>query len=97
VPGFLDAIELSKKHFLAAIRRRHLEDKTNTMFSDTSVSHEVLRELQDQVFNLRRDASPVPGWFYRLLKTDYEEDMRYAAKAREGRGLMAQVDRQLGP
>lgn len=81
LPAVLDAVELSKKHFQAANRRLHLEDETNSMVSDTAASHEALRELQDQVFDLRRDAPPVPGWFYRILKPGYEQDMRYAADA----------------
>ncbi len=85
LPAVLDAIDLSKKHFLASSRRQHLEDETNAMFDKNDSSHEALREIQDQVFELRRDAPPVAGWFYRILSKTYEEDMRYGAEERAGR------------
>lgn len=85
LPAVLDAIDLSKKHFLASSRLQHLEDETNTMFDKNDCSHEALREIQDQIFDLRRDAPPVAGWFYWILSSTYEEDMRYAARERVGR------------
>ncbi|CAG4927411.1 S-4TM family putative pore-forming effector [Acidithrix sp. C25] len=85
LPAVLDAVDLSKKHFLASSRRQHLEDETNAMFDKNDSSHEALREIQDQIFDLRRDAPPVAGWFYWILSKTYEEDMRYAAKERAGR------------
>jgi hypothetical protein len=82
LPAVLDASELSKKHLEASARRQLLEDETNKLFDQEDVSHEALREVQDQLFDLRRDAPLVAGWFYRILSKSYETDMRYAAEER---------------
>jgi SMODS-associating 4TM effector domain len=82
LPAVLDSIELAKKHLDASSRRKHLEDETNSLFDSNGVSEEDLREIQDQVFELRRQAPPVAGWFYWALSHRYEEDMRYAASER---------------
>ena len=79
LPAVLDATELAKKHFEAAANRQSLEDQLSPMLSSKDVEVADLREIQDQVFGLRRDAPPVAGWFYRVIRSNYESDMRYAA------------------
>ena len=86
LPAVLDATELAKKHFLASGRRQHLEDETDRLLDNVGgVSTDDLREIQDEIFELRRDAPPVAGWFYRILAKSYEQDMTYAAEQRAGR------------
>ena len=85
LPAILDAIEVAKKQLLASDQRRHLETETDAMFDNSAVSHGMLREIQDQVFELRRNAPSVASWFYRILAKSYETDMRYAAKERAER------------
>jgi hypothetical protein len=84
LPALLDAIEVSKKHRDASLRRQDLEDQTNVLFDQPAPSPGDMREVQDQLFVLRRDAPPVAGWFYGLISKAYEEDMRYAAAERAG-------------
>lgn len=79
LPAALDAIDAGKKHFAASNRRQDIEDKANALCDSDNVTHADLRELQDQIFALRRDAPPVAEWFYKLHKRTYETDMRYAA------------------
>ena len=38
-----------------------------------------LRDIQDELFRLRREHTHVPEVFYRWIKADYERDMRYGA------------------
>lgn len=80
LPAMLDAAELSKGHMQASTKRQMLEDETNSLLGTSQVSNESLREIQDQLFGLRRDAPIVAGWFYRMVAAEYEEDMKYAAE-----------------
>lgn len=84
LPALLDAAELSKRQRWAASRREQLEQKTNLLLEDPTASHADVRELQDQIFELRRDAPPVAAWFYRILAKGYEVDMRFAASEKAG-------------
>jgi hypothetical protein len=80
LPALLDAVDVARSHFGAASARRQLEQAIDELLDDTSaVETDRLRENQDQLFTLRRDAPVVPNWFYKLLATRFEEDMRYAA------------------
>jgi hypothetical protein len=80
LPAFLDASELSKGHSAAAQSRQLLEDQIDSLLQSESASRQDMREIQDQLFSLRREAPLVPEWFYRVIRPNYEEDMRYAAK-----------------
>jgi SMODS-associating 4TM effector domain len=80
LPAFLDAYEISRRHSAAAMSRRLVEDQADNLLADGTATEQSLRELQDQVFNLRRVAPPVPEWFYGIVRPSYEEDMRYAAR-----------------
>lgn len=82
LPALLDATELAKKHLQAAAKRQVLEDETNRLFNVNSTEEGPLRGVQDQLFNLRRDAPIVAGWFYWLVSKSYEVDMKYAAEQR---------------
>lgn len=80
LPALLDASEMSRRHREAADRRQALEDQANALLASNAPDEQALREVQDQLFTLRRDEPLVPEWFYKILKADYEEDMRYAAE-----------------
>ena len=81
LPAMLDATELSRKHFAASDKRKKLEDECNRLVNEpTKVTHMHLREVQDELFLLRRDAPLVAGWFYRTVKKSYEENMKFAAE-----------------
>ena len=81
LPALLDATELSRKHLQASSMRQNLEDTCDQFLQGpTGVEHEDLREVQDQLFGLRRDAPLVAGWFYSIVSKSYEEDMKYAAE-----------------
>lgn len=81
LPAMLDATELSRKHLLASNRRQELEAQCDRLLDEVSIAdHLALRELQDELFVLRRDAPLVAGWFYYLVSKGYEDDMQYAAE-----------------
>jgi len=85
LPAVLDATDLSKNHFKASTRLQEIEDASNALFDSSSVVADDLREIQDLIFDFRREAPPVAGWFYRVLAKKYEADMRYAAGERADR------------
>jgi hypothetical protein len=80
LPAFLDASELSRVHAAAASARQLVEDQADAFFQSGSPSHQDLREIQDQLFNLRREAPLVPQWFYKMIRPGFEEDMQFAAE-----------------
>lgn len=80
LPAFLDASELSRGHAAAAQSRQLLEVQTDDLLRASGATERDVREIQDQLFNLRRDAPLVPEWFYKLIRPRFEEDMRYAAQ-----------------
>lgn len=81
LPAMLDATELSRKHLSASSKRLELEDECNRLAADPGmVTHVSLREVQDELFVLRRDAPLVAGWFYKVVSKSYEEDMKFAAE-----------------
>jgi hypothetical protein len=92
LPALLDATEFARAHSSDADKRQLLEDKLNDLLGDGSASSQDLREIQDQLFNLRRDAPLVPGWFYRLIRPKFEEDMRYAAQRASEDGSAGQTE-----
>jgi hypothetical protein len=85
LPAVLDAVELAKRHRKASARRQALEATTSALLKGTDTAEADLREVQDQIFELRREAPPVAGWFYHLLRNRYEADMRYAAEQQVGK------------
>lgn len=80
LPALLDAAEMAQNHLDAASRREILEDHLENLLRDGIDSATDLREIQDQIFNLRRNAPLVPEWFYRIVKTNFEADMKYATE-----------------
>ena len=91
LPALLDATEFARAHSSDAEKRQLLEDKLNGHLRDGTAISQDLREIQDQLFNLRRDAPLVPGWFYALVRRRFEEDMRYAAERAAESGSSGQV------
>lgn len=79
LPAMLDASEFSKEHSAAAQSRQILEDQADQLLRTDAGSHLELREIQDQLFGLRRQAPLVPEWFYNIIRPKYEENMQYAA------------------
>jgi len=86
LPAVLDSTDLAQQHRAAAGRRLNIERLTNRLLEADGVTREDLREVQDQIFELRRDEPPVAGWFYQILKGRYEQDMQFAAAQRAGEG-----------
>ncbi len=86
LPALLDAVEFARGHFSDAERRQVIETRLNSLVQAPSAATEQdIREVQDQLFQMRRDAQLVPKWFYKLLRPRFEQDMRYAAgRLREG-------------
>lgn len=82
LPAVLDALEISKKHLQASSRLQQIEDASDRLLVTANISPESLREVQDMIFDYRRNAPKIPGWFYRLVAKRYEEDMVYAARVR---------------
>jgi hypothetical protein len=80
LPAVLDAAELSRRHIEEAGSRQVLEDQIDAFLHDGGTESADIREIQDQLFALRSGAPQVAGWFYRLMRSDYEEDMKYAAR-----------------
>jgi hypothetical protein len=86
LPAMLDAVEVGRSHSGDAARRELLEEQIDVLLETGAADERELREIQDQLFLLRRDAPLVPAWFYKLVRPGFEEDMRYAARrVAEGR------------
>lgn len=79
LPALLDAVETSRRHSQAGDRRQLVEHHADRLLHLNQVEDRDLREIQDQLFCLRRDGPLVPDWFYKLIRSDYEDDMQYAA------------------
>lgn len=79
LPAILDAIDMSRGHWLAADARLRLEDAIEARLTDGDAGDTNLREIQDQIFRLRLEAPLVPEWYYKLIRPGFEEDMQYAA------------------
>lgn len=83
LPALLDASELARSHFSAGGDRMQLEEVIDAQLADPAeVDQGQLRENQDRLFVQRRDAPQVPDWFYKLVASRFEEDMKYAAAQR---------------
>jgi hypothetical protein len=80
LPALLDAVEISSQHRKAATSRQLLESQVDKLLEKGTATDKQLREIQDQLFVLRRDAPLVPEWFYHIIRSNYESDMRYAAQ-----------------
>jgi hypothetical protein len=80
LPALLDAAEFARAHAADADKRQLLEDQTDALRRSGNATELDLREIQDQLFSLRRGAPLVPGWFYKIVRGRFEADMRYAAK-----------------
>ena len=79
LPALLDATEYARAHFTDASRRQLIEDEIDALLRSDGGTELDLREIQDQLFNLRREAQLVPELFYKALRRRFENDMRYAA------------------
>ncbi len=80
LPALLDALDMIRGHWRAAEVRQSLEDTIDSYLSSRSATTTDLRDNQDQLFALRRQAPLVPEWYYKLVKPGFETDMRYAAR-----------------
>lgn len=80
LPALLDAGEFARAHLVDAQRREQVEDRASALLQAGEATQQDLREIQDQLFELRRDAQLVPGWFYKLIRPKFEADMQYAAR-----------------
>jgi hypothetical protein len=80
LPALLDAVELGRSHLAASSSRQRIEDQTDSLLEDGKADDQDLREIQDQHFALRRDSPTVPSWFYKILRSRYEDAMQYAAR-----------------
>jgi hypothetical protein len=78
MPGFLDASELARAHSSAARDRELIREQADALVDDGTAAPQEIREIQDQLFRLRREAPQVPEWFYQVIRAGYEEDMKYA-------------------
>jgi len=79
LPALLDATEFARGHSADSVERQLLEEQADALLQGNAATQQDLRELQDQIFTLRRGAPVVPRWFYKLVRPKYEADMRYAA------------------
>ena len=79
LPALLDASEMARRHRQGAASRELIEEQTDNLFEIGGAAMQELREIQDQLFALRRDEPLVPEWFYKLIRDSYEDDMKYAA------------------
>jgi len=86
LPALLDASELADMHMAAANSRERLEERVDSLLQGGEPESQDLRDIQDQLFNMREIPSIVPKWFYRLVRRRYETDMRDAAKQLQNKG-----------
>lgn len=84
LPALLDSSDLARSHFAAAKSRGALEETIDNLRTNLPRSPEPMRDVQDELFGLRRGEPLVPTWFYRLLRRAFEQDMRYAAQSAVG-------------
>lgn len=72
-PALLDAVELALAHHTHALDRRKVEDAATaawrTFQRGDQVTTELVRQVQDSAFQLRRDQPRVPKSFYSLRRT----------------------------
>jgi len=83
LPALLDFSELARDHFDATSARLRLEEVIDAQLAaPSSIRSAELRENQDQLFALRRDAPLVPEWFYHTVAGRFDDEMRFAAAQR---------------
>lgn len=85
LPALLELSDLVKRHQWAAGQREAINEHLEGLISREGATDFEIREVQDQLFGLRRDGANVPEWFYRRLRDDFEKDMRYGARQILGR------------
>ena len=95
LPALLDASELADMHMAAANSRERLEERVDSLLQGGEPESQDLRDIQDQLFSMRVTPSIVPQWFYRLVRTRYEADMRDAAKQFEDGGVRVRMARSV--
>jgi hypothetical protein len=80
LPGVLDGTDLIQRHQWAADRREQINQYLEDLIFAGTGSETEIREVQDQLFLLRRDGAQVPDLFYHRLRPDYEQDMHFGAE-----------------
>jgi SMODS-associating 4TM effector domain len=83
LPALLDASELADRHLASATDREALEQQVDAFLGGDLATQQTVREIQDQLFSLRSESPIVATWFYRLVRSRYEQDMQYAAAQSE--------------
>lgn len=81
IPAFLDATDHVRSHSSAALSRQLVEDSIDNHLTAKDADAPALRRIQDRLYELRETAPLVPEWFYTLMRSGYEADMRAAASA----------------
>lgn len=79
LPAYLDAEDLARQHRTAASNRGRLQLQIDRLVARHQARPRQIREIQDQLFSLRRTAPQVPQWFYSIIRPSYEQDMHYAS------------------
>jgi hypothetical protein len=80
LPGLLDASDLSRRHLELGGRREEISYDLESLIKTGKAKDLDIRETQDRLFALRRDGAPVPEFFYRHIRDDYERDMQFGAE-----------------
>ncbi len=80
IPAFLDATDHVRSHSSGALSRQLVEDSIDDHLTAKDADAAALRRIQDRLYELRETAPLVPEWFYTLMRSGYEADMRAAAK-----------------
>lgn len=79
LPAFLDTTENAGAHLEASTRRANLGEVIKARIDGDQATESDLREIQDELFALRRHQVHVPEAYYKRIKADYERDMRFGA------------------
>lgn len=82
LPALLDATDLAQEHIESSWARGRIEVRLDGLLDDGTATNLDIREVQDELFDLRKSSPIVPEWFYKIIKPGYEEDMTYAAETR---------------
>jgi hypothetical protein len=82
LPAWLEAVDVVRGHVGASESRQLVEDDIESHLVNGRTTINDLREIQNQLFTLRRAAPLVPEWYYRKLQPRYEAAMRYATRRR---------------
>lgn len=86
LPALADGFDSAEENIVQARERRAADSRARQAWEDgllapANITVGTCREIQNEVWRLRRKRALVPDWYYRVRKASHESDMRTAAGA----------------